>query len=153
MPLPSVWVPYSQSMLYHGCLYLLWGECLPRSKGVILHMYLFFPFFSSISSPPFFPPFLSVLHAHTAIRTLCLVLSNSPSPKKREKRVVLFLPACECSSFVAGRRGWGWQCHSHSWSHVTCGHRPYLTCGQEHLAAWPLSSECGVGLKRVCVIL
>lgn len=32
-------------------------------------------------------------------------------------------------------------------SHVTCGHRPYLTCGQEHLAAWPLSSECGTGLK------
>lgn len=88
MSLPPVWVPHSQSMSYHGCLYLLWGECLPRSKWVILHLYLFFPFFSSISFPPFLPPFLSVLHAHTAIRTLCLVLSNSPSPKKKREKTI-----------------------------------------------------------------
>lgn len=30
--LPPVWVPHSQSMSYHGCLYLLWGESLPGSK-------------------------------------------------------------------------------------------------------------------------
>lgn len=143
MSLPPVWVPHSQSMSYHGCLYLLWGVCLPGSKWVILHLYLFFPFFSSISFPPFLPPFLSVLHAHTAIRTLCLVLSNPPSPKKREKTIAgQFCFTGLWMQQFGSRQAWVGVAVTLAVL-VPCYMltQAFPHCGQECLAAWPLSSE------------
>ena len=100
--------PGPQHLLYCPCPCLQYGSLTPNPCHIMVAFIycggkaylevnesfcICIYFFSSISFPPFLPPFLSVLHAHTAIRTLCLVLSNPPSPKKRGKddsRAVLF---------------------------------------------------------------
>lgn len=98
----SIFLPGPQHLLYCPCPCLQCGSLTPNPCHIMVafiikgNAYLevnesffasvfIFSFFSCISFPPFLLLFLSVLHAHTAIRTLCLVLSNSPSPKKREK--------------------------------------------------------------------
>lgn len=113
-----------------------------ESFCICIYFFLFSPVSPSLLSFLLFC--LCYTHIQPSGHYVWCFLTLPPRKKERkdDSRVVLFLPACECSSLVAGRRGeGGWQWHSNSWPHVTCWHRPYLTYGQEHLAAWPLSSE------------
>lgn len=109
MSLPPVWVPHSQSMSYHGCLYCGGNAYLEVNESfcICIYFFLFSPVSPSLLSFLLFS--LCYTHIQPSGHYVWCFLTLPPRKKERkdDSRVVLFLPACECSSLVAGRHGWG----------------------------------------------